>query len=125
MKSLIINTEIFNHQYVNREAEVLAAPTSYKSDIKKGDIIIVHHNVFRRWHNVRGEEKNSRSYYKDDKYFVREDQVFAYKRNNKWKATEGYCFVKDKLLQLDYFVCYQTDGLWLVLFFFHFDSNSL
>ena len=93
-KSLIINTEIFNHQYVNREAEVLAVPTSYKSDIKKGDIIIVHHNVFRRWHNVRGEEKNSRSYYKDDKYFVREDQVFAYKRNNKWKATEGYCFVK-------------------------------
>ena len=93
-KSLIINTEIFNHQYVNREAEVLAVPTSYKSDIKKGDIIIVHHNVFRRWHNVRGQEKNSRSYYKDDKYFVREDQVFAYKRNNKWKATEGYCFVK-------------------------------
>ena len=93
-KSLIINTEIFNHQYVNREAKVLAVPTSYKSDIKKGDIIIVHHNVFRRWHNVRGEEKNSRSYYKDDKYFVREDQVFAYKRNNNWKATEGYCFVK-------------------------------
>jgi hypothetical protein len=93
-KSLIINTEIFNHQYVNREAEVLAVPTSYKSDIKKGDTIIVHHNVFRRWHNVRGQEKNSRSYYKDDKYFVREDQVFAYKRNNKWKATEGYCFVK-------------------------------
>ncbi len=27
-KSLIINPEIFNHQYVNREAEVLAAPTS-------------------------------------------------------------------------------------------------
>ena len=93
-KSLIINTEIFNHQYVNREAEVLAVPISYKPDIKKGDIIIVHHNVFRRWHNVRGEEKNSRSYYKDDKYFVREDQVFAYKRNNNWKATEGYCFVK-------------------------------
>ncbi|MDB2651750.1 hypothetical protein N9Y26_00215 [bacterium] len=93
-KSLILNTEVFNHQYVNREAEVLAVPAVGKTDIKVGDTIIVHHNVFRRWLNVRGEEKNSRSYFEDNKYFVKEDQIFAYKTNNKWRSLKGYCFVK-------------------------------
>ena len=93
-KSLILNTEVFNHQYVNREAEVLAVPAVGETDINVGDTIIVHHNVFRRWHNIRGEEKNSRSYFEEDKYFVTEDQVFARKENDKWKPLKGYCFVK-------------------------------
>ncbi len=93
-KNLILNTEVFNHQYVNREAEVLAVPAIGDTDIKVGDTVIVHHNVFRRWHNIRGEEKNSRSYFEEDKYFVTEDQIFAYKENDKWKPLKGYCFVK-------------------------------
>ena len=60
---LILNTEIFNHQYVNREATVLSIPIAGHTDIKAGDTVIVHHNVFRRWHNVKGIEKNSRSYF--------------------------------------------------------------
>ena len=56
-KELILNTEIFHHQYVNREAIVLETPIVNKTPIKKGDIIIVHHNIFRRWHNVKGVEK--------------------------------------------------------------------
>ena len=93
-KSLILNTEVYNHQYVNREATVIAIPLNYHGEVEVGDTIIVHHNVFRRWHNVRGEEKNSRSYFKDNKYFVNEEQVFAYKRLSEWKSTKGYCFVK-------------------------------
>ena len=94
-KELLVNTEIFNHQYVNREAEIIAVPKGIKSQLQVGDIVIVHHNVFRRWHNIRGEEKNSRSYFEEDKYFVKEDQIFAYKRfDTKWKGLKGYCFVK-------------------------------
>ena len=93
-KSLILNTEVYNHQYVNREATVVAIPLNYDGEVKVGDTIIVHHNVFRRWHNIRGEEKNSRSYFKDNKYFVKEEQVFAYKRLGKWNSTKGYCFIK-------------------------------
>ena len=40
------------------------------------------------------KKKNSRSYYKEDKYFVNTDQIFLYKRNNKWHSLKGYCFVK-------------------------------
>jgi len=93
-KELILNTGISNHQYVNREAKVLNTPILVKTDIKTGDTIVVHHNVFRRWYNQHGIEKNSKSYINKNIYAVKEDQIFAYKRNNKWCALKGYCFVK-------------------------------
>ena len=90
---LILNTEIYNHQYVNREAKVISTPIVGDTDIKPGDTVIVHHNVFRRWHNVKGIEKNSRSYFNESTYFINHDQIFLYKRNDKWIAPKGYCFV--------------------------------
>ena len=93
-KSLIVNTEVFNHLHVNREAEIIALPANEESELKVGDTIIVHHNVFRRWHDVKGRERNSKSYFKDDKYFVTKDQIFSFKTNGKWKSMKGFCFVK-------------------------------
>ena len=93
-KELILNTEIFNHQYVSREAVIKHLPLAIETELQVGDEIIVHHNVFRRWHNVHGEEKNSRSFLDENTYCVREDQIFSYKRNNKWSAIKGFCFVK-------------------------------
>ena len=90
---LILNTEIFNHHYINREAIVVSTPIINDTDIKTGDTVIVHHNVFRRWHNVKGIEKNSASYFKDNKYIVSKDQIFAYKRDGDLKCLDGYCFV--------------------------------
>jgi hypothetical protein len=91
---LILNTEIYNHQYVNREAVVISTPIIGNTDIKPGDTVIVHHNVFRRWHNQYGEEKNSKAYFNEDTYFINHDQIFLYKRNEKWIAPKGYCFVQ-------------------------------
>ena len=91
-KELIVNTEIFNHQYVSREAIVKAIPTVGNTDIKVGDKVIVHHNVFRRWHNQHGIEKNSRSYIDQETYLVQPDQIFLYK-DTEWQAQKGYCFV--------------------------------
>ena len=90
---LILNTEIYNHQYVNREAVVISTPIIGDTDIKPGDTVIVHHNVFRRWHNVKGIEKNSKSYFNEDTYFINHDQIFLHKRDEKWIAPKGYCFV--------------------------------
>jgi len=91
-KELILNTEIFNHQYISREAIVKSIPTVGETDIKVGDKVIVHHNVFRRWHNVKGIEKNSRSYIDEETYLVQPDQIFLYK-DTEWQAQKGYCFV--------------------------------
>mgnify|MGYP003124144074 CR=1 FL=1 len=92
-KELILNTEVFNHQYVNRLAKVIATPLLFQSPISVGDEVIVHHNVFRRWHDVKGREKNSRSYLEENKYLIQSDQIFLYK-NEEWKATPGYSFIK-------------------------------
>ena len=92
-RELILNTEIYNHQYVNREAVVISTPIIGNTDIKPGDTVIVHHNVFRRWHDVKGIERNSRSYFNEDAYFINHDQIFLYKRNEKWITPKGYCFV--------------------------------
>jgi len=91
---LILNTEIFNHHFTNREAVVISTPIVGDTDIKPGDTVVIHHNVFRRWHNVKGIEKNSRSYFNESTYFINQDQIFLYKRNDKWIAPKGYCFVK-------------------------------
>ncbi len=91
---LILNTEIYNHQYVNREAIVVSTPIVGDTDIQPGDEVIVHHNVFRRWHNIKGIEKNSRSYFNESTYMITPDQIFLYKRDDKWIAPKGYCFVK-------------------------------
>jgi len=92
--SLILNTDNYNHRYVSKRAVVIATPINIKTDIKPGDEVIIHHNVFRRWKDVRGVEKNSKSFYKEDMYFVHHDQVFLYKSKDKWKAIETFCFVK-------------------------------
>ena len=91
---LILNTEIFNHQYVNRKASVISTPIIGDTDIQVGDDVIVHHNVFRRWHNVKGIEKNSKSYFNESTYFISQDQIFLYKRYWEWKTPKGYCWVK-------------------------------
>jgi hypothetical protein len=91
---LILNTEIFNHEFVNRQAVVKATPTAYDTSIQPGDTVIVHHNVFRRWHDMKGREKNSRSYFNENTYLVKEDQIYLYKNNDDWKACKGFCFVQ-------------------------------
>ena len=92
-KNLILNTEVYNHQYVNRLAKVIATPLLFSSPINVGDEVIVHHNIFRRWHDVKGKEKNSKSYWKEDKYLISKDQIYLYKGDD-WKATTGNSFIK-------------------------------
>ena len=93
-KELIINTEIFNHQYVNRRATVLSVPIVGDTNIEINDDVILHHNVFRRWHNQHGIEKNSKSYFNENTYIVQPDQIFLYKRFWKWHTPKGFCWVK-------------------------------
>ena len=93
-KKLIVNTTMDDHKYVSRVGIVKSLPKIGETNIKIGDEVIVHHNVFRRFHDIRGIEKNSSSYFKEDLYFCYYDQIFLYKQNNQWKAPFDFCFVK-------------------------------
>ena len=88
-KTLIINTNIEDHQFVSKKAVVVSTPAAFDTDIRPGDEVYVHHNIFRRWYNQRGEEKNSSRYFKDDLYFCSIDQIYMYNL----KPHLDYCFV--------------------------------
>ncbi len=70
-KSLVINTKLETFKSVNNIAKVISIPKAFKTPIKPGDLIMIHHNVFRRFYDVRGNEKNSKAYFKDNLYFVK------------------------------------------------------
>ena len=76
---LIVNTSIEEFVYINRMAKVISTPTAICTNIKEGDTVVVHHNIFRRWYDVRGNERNSRNYFTEDLYFCPLDQIYLYK----------------------------------------------
>jgi len=108
---LILNTELHNHNYSNRVAKVIAVPSEIETEIEIGDEIIVHHNVFRRFKDIRGVEKNSRSYYKDNIYFASQDQVYAYKRCCGWMSCKGFNFVKPITETKMFSVDFEKEGM--------------
>ena len=90
--NLILNTDTSDHRYVSREAIVISEPKNNVINVTKGDNIIVHHNIFRRFYDVHGVEKNSKSYFKDDMYFCDPSQVFFNITTN--TAIKNYCFIQ-------------------------------
>ena len=92
-KSLILNTEIFNHGYINRKAVIVSTPIDNVHNLQEGQEVIVHHNLFRRWNNVKGVEKNSRGFLNEDEYLANPDQIYMYKTLG-WQCVSGYTFVK-------------------------------
>jgi len=93
-KDLILNTKIESFKSVNNLAEVVAIPLAYSTYIKIGDLVIIHHNVFRRFYDIRGNQKNSRSYFTEDLYFCNVDQIYLYKTDKEWKTFGDRCFIK-------------------------------
>ena len=95
-KELVLNTKIESFKSVNNLAEVISTPLAYSTDIKVGDLVIIHHNVFRRFYDIRGNQKNSRAHFIDDMYFCDIDQIYLYKNNDsdRWKSFGDRCFIK-------------------------------
>lgn len=93
-KELLLNTKIESFKSVNNVAVVIATPLAFKTEIKEGDLVVIHHNVFRRFYDMKGRSKNSSSYFKGDKYFCSIDQIYLYKNDDKWIAFNDRCFVK-------------------------------
>ena len=98
-KKLIVNTKIENWKFVNRLAEVIETPKAFKTSINKGDLLIIHQNVFRTFYDMKGQKKKSRSYFKDNLYFCAIDQIYLYKNKDGYHSFGDRCFIqpiKDK-----------------------------
>ena len=90
VEELIINSSIENHIFVSKKAVVVSTPAAYKTKIKVGDQVYIHHNILRRYYDVRGVEKNSGTFFKDNLYFCAPEQIYMYNT----KPHLDYCFIK-------------------------------
>lgn len=90
----IVSTSEEDHKFSNRFAEVVELPLGYKGPIEIGDTLLVHHNAFKFYNDVRGRQKSGKSFFRDDIFFIEPDQFFMYKQNGKWNAYDRYCFIK-------------------------------
>ena len=91
---LIVNTSEEDFKFSNREAEVIETPIGYDGPISKGDILLVHHNVFKFYNDMKGRRQSGKSFLKDDVFLIDPEQFFAYKKNGVWNGYDRYCFVK-------------------------------
>ena len=92
-KKLMLNSSIESFKFISRKAEVVYVPIAFKSSINVGDTVIIHHNVFRRYYNQKGEAVDSSKLFKENLYFCQPDQIYLYKRDNQWNPVGTRCFV--------------------------------
>lgn len=91
---LIVSTSEEDHKFSNRYGEVVELPLGYKGPIQQGDMLLVHHNAFKFYNDMKGRQKSGKSFFKDDLFFIETEQFYLYKNEGKWKTYDRYCFVK-------------------------------
>ena len=93
---LVVNTTIEDASFVNRIGIVKGLPTTDKNtELQVGDIVVVHHNVFRTYLDMKGQQRKSNEYFRSGLYLVSPERIFLYKKDGgDWKTTNEYCFVR-------------------------------
>ena len=90
----ITSTSEEDHKASNRYAEVIETPLGYEGTIRNGDTLLVHHNVFKFYNDMKGRQQSGKSFFKDDLFFIDDEQFFMYKQDGEWHSYDRYCFVK-------------------------------
>lgn len=91
---ITVSTSEEDYKFSNRFAEVLGVPLGYDGPIEKGDILLVHHNAFKFYNDMKCRRKSGKSFFRDDIFFIDYEQFFLYKKDSTWNAYDKYCFVK-------------------------------
>ena len=93
-KKLVLNSKIESHKFINNKAKVISVPIAFKTPIKVGDQVIIHHNVFRIYYDMKGRPRKSPNFFKDNIYFIDPSQFYLYHNGEKWNSVDDFCFVK-------------------------------
>lgn len=101
-KSIVTSSNEEDHTSVNRLAIVVATPAHYKGPVKDGDMLLIHHNVFKVHRDTRGWRANSFAYFNEETFCINEDQFFMYKNDDGWHAHDRHSFVKPVAVENDY-----------------------
>jgi co-chaperonin GroES (HSP10) len=96
---IIISTSKEDSKNSSRIAKVVEPPLGYKGPISSGDLLVVHHNVFKYYNDMKGLERSGKSFLSGNLFFVEPDQWFMYKKQGgEWTTHDKYCFVEPKPL---------------------------
>jgi hypothetical protein len=115
-KKFFTSTSEEDHTVSTRFATVINTPINYNGNIKKGDTLVVHHNVFKYYNDIYGRQKSGRSWLIDDLFLVDDFQFYMYKQDNKWHSHDKYCFVKPIPIEKKYIdVSEEEEPLWGIL----------
>lgn len=91
----IISASQEDHTVSNRFGEVISVPIYYEGPIAQGDVVVVHHNVFKFYYDMIGRQKSSWHHLFDDYFIVEPEQVYLYSTNgDNWKALSPFVFVR-------------------------------
>lgn len=91
---LVLSTSYENHKFTQRIAIVVETPMKYKGPIKKGNYVVVHHNIFRKSFDMQGGLSNSSDFLGEGKYFADESKMYMTSLDSKsWKALPPFMFV--------------------------------
>lgn len=91
---IITSTSEEDFKFSNRYAIVVELPIGYKGPIKVGDKLLVHHNVFKFYNDMKGNRRSGRSFFMEDLFFIEPDQFYMYHDGDQWNAYDRYCFVE-------------------------------
>ena len=100
--NLIMSSSKEDHTASNRFAKVISTPLGYTGEITPGDILLVHHNVFKFYNDMKGQERSGKSFFKDNLFFIDMDQFFMYKHKDEWKCHSKYVMIKPLLKKDSY-----------------------
>lgn len=103
------NISIKDYQYTNRDGIVVETPLG-DSPIQKGDRVLVHHNVFRKYWGFSTHLRTSSSDLNNGLFGVNPESIYAYDRGDGWVALDDWLFVEpieddkeDLVLDLNHF----------------------
>jgi hypothetical protein len=105
--NLIVNTSIEEAEDVQRIGVVESLPLTYSGFIKKGDLVVVQHNVFRITLDDRGIPRQSDNFIKDNLFGVTPDIIYAVVRDGKIMSSDDYIFV-EPIVEEDFWLGKQT-----------------
>lgn len=99
----ITSTSIEEAKNVNRNAKVVSLPIDYKGNIKVGDEVIIHHNIFRPQYDHKGIVIQSNQHIKDNLYWVPKELIYMIIRQGEKIAVDDNVFVQP-FTENDYFL---------------------
>jgi len=91
---LIVNTSIEDHKDVQRVGVVQSVPLTYNGEIRKGDEVVVHHNVFRITYNDKGIPMQSLYHVENDLFSITNDMIYMIIRDGKKIAFDDNVFIE-------------------------------